>query len=90
MTRKRSRLEIYVDVLKTVKSGVNRPTNIMYKCNLSWLPLREILESLISQGLIEAIDKGNRRVYEITEKGREVLSYFKKTEDLLVLQERHR
>ena len=90
MTRKRSRLEIYVDVLKTVKSGVNRPTNIMYKCNLSWLPLREILESLISQGLLEAIDKGNRRVYEITEKGREVLSYFKKTEDLLVLQERHR
>jgi len=35
MTRKSSKIEIYLIVLKTLKSGVNKPTNVMYKCNLA-------------------------------------------------------
>ncbi len=86
MTRKRSRLEIYLDVLKTIRKGINKPTNIMYKCNLSWMPLKEILNSLIKQNLLILAEMGNRRTYEITEKGRDVLRYFDKAQELLVIQ----
>ena len=88
MTRKRSRLEIYLDILRAVKSGVNKPTNIMYKCNLSWLPLKRILETLIERDLLRMVHEKNRKIYEITQKGRDVLSYFEKAEELLVTEGR--
>lgn len=86
MTRKRSRLQIYLNVLKVIAKGVQKPTNIMYKCNLSWIPLMEILNSLLSQGLIERMDYDKRRIYEITEKGKNVLRYFEKAEDLIIIE----
>ncbi|OYT48008.1 hypothetical protein B6U79_03440 [Candidatus Bathyarchaeota archaeon ex4484_231] len=75
MTRKRSRLEMYLDVLEKVNAGISRPTNIMYKCNLSWVPLQEILASLIERDLIKEIEKKNKRTYEITERGQDLLRY---------------
>ena len=78
MRRKRSKLEIYLDVLEKINEGVSRPTNIMYKCNLSWRPLREILETLMNRGLIREVEQHNYRCYVITEKGRETLIYFRK------------
>jgi len=86
LTRKRSRLQIYLNVLKVIAKGVQKPTNIMYKCNLSWIPLMEILNSLLSQGLIERMDYDKRRIYEITEKGKNVLRYFEKAEDLIIIE----
>ena len=83
MTRKRSRLEMYLDVLEKVNAGISRPTNIMYKCNLSWRPLREILRSLTERGLIEEIEKHNRKYYVVTEKGKESLFYLKKLIQML-------
>ena len=76
MARRRSRLQIYLDVLKVVASGVHKPTQIMYKCNLSWVPLKEILNSLVDRDLIRVREVGKRRVYEITEKGWNVIRYF--------------
>jgi len=84
MTRKRSRLEIYLDILRTVKSGVNRPTNIMYKCNLAWKPFKRILSALVDNGLIMKIEKGNRKIYELTDKGQFMLKYFETAEAILV------
>jgi len=78
MIGKRSRLEIYLDVLEKVSRGVSRPTNIMYKCNLSWRPLQEVLKSLIEKGLIEEIEHRNHKYYTITEKGKEILIYLEK------------
>ncbi len=76
MTSKRSRLEIYVDVLKTIKKGTHKPTRIMYRTNLSWKPLMKVLGSLADQGLITVGKEGNHKLYEITEKGKNVLQYF--------------
>ncbi len=90
MTKKRSRLEIYVETLRWIRSGVNKPTNIMYKSNLSWIPLKEILGSLVNQDLIRVVDNKNKRTYEITEKGRSVLKYFERAEELLIVQSRRR
>ena len=87
MTRKRSRLEIYLDILGVVRSGVYKPTRIMYRTNLSWRPMQEMLQSLIAQGLIAVNNEKRRKNYEITEKGRTALKYFKKTKELIVVGE---
>jgi len=73
---KRSRLEIYVDVLQVIDGGCHKPTSIMYKSNLSWIPLREVLNSLTSQGAVTVKNTGRRREYYITEKGKEILKYY--------------
>jgi predicted transcriptional regulator len=76
MTSKRSKLEIYLDILKVIKKGTHKPTRIMYKTNLSWKPLMTILEALVDQGFIETARRENRITYEITDKGKEILRYF--------------
>jgi len=74
VTKKRSRPEIYFDILKTIKSGIRKPTRIMHKTNLSWQPLK-ILRSFVATGLIiaETDRRVKRRFYELTEKGEAVL-----------------
>ena len=93
MTRRRSKLEIYLDVLRVIKGGVRKPTRIMYGANLSWKPLQQVLQSLLDQGLIVEIDVsdgGDKRTtnhYEITQKGENVLRYFDRARRLIELEE---
>jgi predicted transcriptional regulator len=67
-------------VLSSVRDGLDKPTRIMYASNMSWKPIQRILASLVGQGLLREIQvSGNRRsrvLYEITEKGVNVLDYF--------------
>jgi predicted transcriptional regulator len=74
MSKKRSRLEIYLEVLKVIRAGYSKPTNIMYKSNLSWITLQEILGSLVEKGLVAVVEKNGRKLYVITAKGKSVLS----------------
>jgi len=74
MSKKRSRLEIYLEVLKVIRAGYSKPTNIMYKSNLSWITLQEILGSLVEKGLVAVVEKNERKLYVITAKGKSVLS----------------
>jgi predicted transcriptional regulator len=88
MPSRRSKLEVYIDIMAKIKGGECRPTRIMYKTNLSWRPLRQILESLESQGMIKATESGDHRsriLYSITEKGDNVLKYFEKGKNMLEL-----
>lgn len=93
MTRRRSRLEIYLDVLSTIKSGTTKPTRIMYGANLSWKPLQRILDSMVDQELITEVDASggrDRRTntrYEITQKGESVIQYFNRARSLMELEE---
>ena len=76
---KRNRTEMYIDVLNVISEGVNKPTRIMYRSNLCWQPLKEILNDLQTLGLIEKKEvksrNGSRKrsIYLITEDGRRVL-----------------
>jgi predicted transcriptional regulator len=90
METRRSKLEIYLEVLKIVKGGTEKPTRIMYQANISWQPLMKILSSMVSQELIEEIDmtsgrrrrdKRTSRIYVITMKGEQVIRYFKGVKD---------
>ena len=92
MKNRRSRLEIHLDVLYTIRKGVKKPTQIMYGSNLSYKPLKRVLNSLLRQGLvmeIEPIDPKDRRTnvcYNLTQKGENVLNYFNKARALLELE----
>lgn len=93
VTRRRSRLEIYLDVLGIVKNGTRKPTRIMYGANLSWKTLRRILRSMVSQGLIEEVDardsrdKRTHKHYELTQKGENVIRYFNQARNILELED---
>jgi len=87
MVLKRSRLEIYADVLTEIKSGTSLTIKIMYGANLSWTMIKKTLETLTAQGLIEeqTIEGGKRtkKIYTITNKGNNALNYLNKINDLL-------
>ncbi len=70
---RRSKLQIFEDVLRAIDSGEYKPTRIMYKSNLSWNPLNKILNSMINLGLVEERDVKGRKYFFITEKGKEFL-----------------
>ena len=92
MKQRRSRLEVHLDVLYTIRKGVKKPTRIMYGANLSWKPLQRVLDSLTQQDLVMEVEPENpkdRRTsvsYDLTQKGERVLSYFNKASALLQLE----
>ena len=92
MKQRRSRLEVHLDVLYTIRNGVKKPTRIMYGANLSWKPLQRVLNSLVRQDLVMEIDpmdpkdKRSSVCYDLTQKGESVLSYFNKARALLELE----
>lgn len=91
MPRRRSRLDIMLNVLSVVGDGVDKPTRIMYAANLSYRLTERILRSLVRQGLLREIeDTRSRRTkkrYEIMEKGAKVIQYFDRARDLLTVEE---
>jgi len=70
---RRSKLQIFEDVLRAIDNGEYKPTRIMYKSNLSWNPLNRILNNMINLGLVEEKDVKHRKYFFITQKGKEFL-----------------
>jgi len=93
MKNRRSKLEIYLDVLKVIKDGTTKPTRIMYGANLSWKLLQGILNSMAAQDLIEEIDVSDSRdkrtntIYQVTTKGDSVIRYFDRAKGLIEVDE---
>ncbi len=88
MSTRRSRFEIYVDILNEIMGGASKPTKIMYGANLSYKSLKEILQSMLDQGLITELagsskDKRTKVMYELTTKGVNVVRYFSKAKSLI-------
>jgi predicted transcriptional regulator len=65
----------------------------MYESNLSWKPLQKILGSMVSQSLIERVDASSNRdkrtntVFQITQKGENIISYFNRGKEFLKIEE---
>lgn len=76
-------MEIYIDILKAVADGKRRPTHIMYRANLSWTRLKKYLDFLMSQNLLEEALNDGATIFAITSKGKDVLGYFKRIENVL-------
>ena len=84
---RRSRTEIFRDVLQAIHDGEYKPTKIMYKTNMSWKTLQEYLDIGVENGLLvcesTTTDKRTRRRYGITMKGIDLLRGMLKTERLM-------
>ncbi|MDG6898515.1 MAG: hypothetical protein JRN24_02125 [Nitrososphaerota archaeon] len=80
---RRSQLEIRMDMLKAVKEGAEKPTQIMYRANLSWVALQTHLKSLLERELLRWAADGTRKRYELTVKGANIMySYGKILEEV--------
>ncbi len=86
LSSKRSRIEIYLDILQAIKKGVNKPTRIMYSTNLSWKPLMQVLDTMMEQKWITSEELGCHITYKITEKGLNVLNYFHEAMQLIEIK----
>jgi predicted transcriptional regulator len=79
---RRSKMEMYIDILKVLaQHGPLKLTHVMYNANVNCSVLKENLDFLIKQNLIEeqtTLKKRNKTKisYAITEKGRTVIRYF--------------
>jgi predicted transcriptional regulator len=89
---RRSKLEMYVDILEVLAlRGPLKLTHVMYKANVNCSILKEYLEFLIQQELVEKKAFGKRRVaYGISSKGLIVLKQFKELKQVLPLIEEQR
>ncbi len=89
--RLRTRLDIHLDLLRAVNTGVKKPTRIGYAINIPWVSLQKSLASMMSAGFITEIEmkegKRSMKHYEITQKGSNVLNYVDNGKDLLNLIE---
>lgn len=89
MPKRRTRLEMYFDVLMAMKRGNNNKTSIMNAANISWKTLNEILGSLMSQGFVEEVktlqwrDRRIRVYYDFTARGEKMMIYLKYHNEIL-------
>ncbi|MEM2419774.1 MAG: winged helix-turn-helix domain-containing protein [Candidatus Bathyarchaeia archaeon] len=89
---RRSKLEMYIDILKVLAHrGPLKLTHIMYKANVNCSVLKEYLDFLIKQNLVEERTVGKRRVvYAITPRGITVLKHFRELKQVLPIIEEAR
>jgi predicted transcriptional regulator len=78
-------MEMHLDILMTLaQKGPLKLTHIMYKANVNCSVLKEYLDFLMQQELVEEKTlKKERIVYTITDKGLKVLKYFRELQIMI-------
>ncbi|MEK6942845.1 MAG: winged helix-turn-helix domain-containing protein [Nanoarchaeota archaeon] len=78
MSKKRERLQIIFDILSVIKekNGKIKPTNILYKSNLSNKMLLEYMNELIQKEFIVENKINKSKTYSLTQKGFDYLSKY--------------
>ena len=86
---RRSKMEMHLDILKILaQKGPLKLTHIMYKSNVNFSVLKEYLDFLIKQELIEEKTLRKERIaYAVTQRGLAVLGYFRELQILLPILE---
>jgi predicted transcriptional regulator len=75
---KRSKLEMYIDILRVIAhTGPLKLTHIAHQSNVNISVLKEYLAFLIKQGLVEehTVKKSNT-IFTVTQRGITVLKFF--------------
>ncbi len=85
MAKKRERLEVIRDILKSVKDGRRiKPTRLLYASNLSPQMFKEYIDELVEKKLIQPeIDKNNKKTFSITKRGYEFLEEYRVIENFI-------
>ncbi len=87
---RRSKLETYIDILNVLaRKGPLKLTHVMYKANVNCNVLKEDLDFLIKQALVEQRTIARQHiVFSVTQRGVTVLNYFRQlTQMLPIVQE---
>ena len=86
---RRSKLEIYIDILAVLAiKGQLKLTHIMYKSNVNCKILKEQLEFLIKNNLVEErILRKEKIVYAITPRGIQILKAFREIKQVFPVEE---
>ncbi len=77
---RRSRLELYIDVLRAIYNGRHAPSRVVYAANLSYDRVMNCIDFLLDQGLVNRIDGIKKKRYTVTERGKNVVKYFSEIE----------
>ena len=86
---RRSQLEMYVDILEALDHrSPLKLTHVMNKANVNCSMLKEYLDFLTKQGLVEMKIIGKeRKVYAITQLGVTVIKQFRELKEVLPIVE---
>ena len=86
MNKKRERLEVIYDILKTIqeKDGKIKPTHILYKSNLSHQMMSEYLLELIKGKFVIEHQTSSGKTYKLTNKGHEYLDKYKVITEFII------
>lgn len=89
---RRSKLEMYVDILDVLSlRGPLKLTHIMYKSNVNCSVLKEQLDFLKKNCLVEErVMKKERVVFAITQRGTTVLKAFREIKQIFPIEEEKR
>jgi predicted transcriptional regulator len=69
---RRSKLEIYETILETLAKRPLKVDNIAYKASMECTAVRQYLDFLTKNGLVEERFSGDKNFYVITERGKAV------------------
>lgn len=78
MSKKRDKLQIIYDILSVIKekNGKIKPTNILYKSNLSNQMFQEYINELMQKGFILENQAKSSKTYSLTQKGFDYLNKY--------------
>jgi predicted transcriptional regulator len=66
-------MQVELDILRVINEGIDRPTRIMYRTNLSWSVMQSFLTILESRGLVQIKKENGKTIYSLTDKGNNLL-----------------
>jgi len=75
--KRRSKMEIYIDIIQAASLQPLRPTHMMKAANISYNELRVIVEALEARGLINEENTLGGKYYQTTKEGLRVLQDYK-------------
>ncbi|MFO7966641.1 MAG: DUF4364 family protein [Archaeoglobaceae archaeon] len=80
--KKRSGYEIMMDILEASMTGANK-TKIVYSAYLNFKQAKQYIEHLEEVELLREKNSGRKKIYQTTEKGKEVLAKYKDLESVI-------
>jgi predicted glycosyltransferase/predicted transcriptional regulator len=84
--RRRSRMEIFVDIVHAAAFKPCRPTHIMRQANISYSEFKDIIEVLEKKGMVKSETTYDGKFYETTSEGLQLLSEFRSFKDRLFIE----
>lgn len=75
--KRRSKMEIYIDIIHAASLQPLRPTHVMKAANISYNELRSIVEALETKGLISEETTLGGKYYQATQEGLKLLQDYK-------------